>query len=117
MVKQSLVTGTIEDLFKAALSSSSFYVNDNDPLSSQLADALVSPPYPEELSKWIESNTISSQKLNPQYRRLDAQPQREQQQQEQQPQQANNSRFEKQEVSSGLKPTLRHVSNDKRDSN
>jgi len=115
MVKQSLVSGTIDQLFKAALSSSSS-PDDHDPLSPQYAEALVSPSYPEELSKWIESNTISSQKLNPQNRQLDAlSRQEQQQQQQQQQQQATVTKLEEQKATSGYKPTLRHVSNDKRD--
>jgi len=52
LVKQSLVSGTVNALFKAALNI------DSD-------EILAPPPFPEELSKWIESNNISSQKLNP----------------------------------------------------
>ena len=51
-MKQSLVSGTVNALFKAALNI------DSD-------EILAPPPFPEELSKWIESNNISSQKLNP----------------------------------------------------
>ena len=116
MVKQSLVSGTIDQLFKAALSSSSS-PDDHDPLSPQYAEALVSPSYPEELSKWIESNNISSQKLNPQHRQLDALSREEEKQQQQQQQPATVTKLEEQKVTSGYKPTLRHVSNDKRDSN
>ena len=66
LVKQSLVSGTIEDLFKAALSTDSGESGQNIDAFSQNPEALVSPPFPEELSLWIESNAISSQKLNPQ---------------------------------------------------
>jgi len=69
MVKQSLVTGTIDALFDAALSSKSVVgkrLAEGGAISLAGREGLVSPAFPEELVKWLESNNISSQKLNPQ---------------------------------------------------
>ena len=122
MVKQSLVTGTIDALFDAALSSSSTSVvgkrlADGGAIGLAGREGLVSPAFPEELVKWLESNNISSQKLNPQRPgdkaeiKADKQARREP------------SRVEKKETknpeveSSGQNVQLRCVTEDKRESN
>ena len=70
MVKQSLVTGTIDALFEAALKTSTSVVGkriaDGEAIGVSAREGLVSPTFPEELVKWMDSNNISSQKLNPQ---------------------------------------------------
>jgi len=56
IAKQSLVQGDTQSLFKAVLRSTG-----QDPTSNTIA----SPPFPDELTKWLESNECSSRRLNP----------------------------------------------------
>jgi len=70
MVKQSLVNGTIDALFKAALTPHSESPRmqqqiDEEAVLKDVKEVLDSPTFPEELSMWIKCNNISSQKLNP----------------------------------------------------
>lgn len=70
MVKQSLVNGTNDTLFKAALTpgakeSRQQHLVDEETVAKDIKDILDSPSFPEELTKWLECNVISSQKLNP----------------------------------------------------
>lgn len=57
LTKQALVSGDLDRLFKTVL-----VLQGN---KDQEDVHLESPPFPEELRKWIESNAVSSQKLNP----------------------------------------------------
>lgn len=119
MVKQSIVNGSIDCLFKAALTPLSGWSKqqqqvDDEVVAKDIKEVLDSPAFPEELSKWIECNNISSQKLNPQR-------QNESSNHERQKQKAAGDCSESQGVAmqadnASPKARLRYVTEEKRDS-
>jgi len=118
MVKQSLVNGSIDTLFKAALTaySGSQQSVDDDTIDRDIQEVLDSPTFPEELTKWIECNTVSSQKLNPKRQNDSTNHQEEKREADGSGESAKTTKS-KETDDSCPKARLRYVSEEKRESN